>query len=251
MPRLFRALLLLLGLSSAQAGWKELGTLPGRGEAWQYDTELNGRPVRLTGVSFPATAATFRVLDNPPSDRRSLEDALTRVGGIAGVNGGYFHPDFTPLGLVVADGKVLHPAEKARLLSGFLTVRNGRIQLVRAGDFKMGSDLEEALQAGPWLVENGEPMIGLNAEKLARRTLVCTNGKGAWALISISPVTLANAAALLTQKDFSQHLAISGALNLDGGSSTLMLAGKATRALVDIPSFGVVANYLAIVPRAR
>ncbi len=76
-------------------------------------------------------------------------------GAVAGSNGGYFHKDFTPLGLAVSRGETIHRFERAKLLSGVLAVRHGRMELVRSGKFKSGSDVQEALQAGPWLVEKG------------------------------------------------------------------------------------------------
>ena len=88
----------------------------------------------------------------------------------------------------------MHPFERAKLLSGVLAVRKGRIELVRSGQFKTGSDVQEALQAGPWLVEKGAPVAGLDDKRSARRTIVANDGKGQWALIATSPVTLADAA---------------------------------------------------------
>lgn len=251
MPRFGFVLFLLVGLVSAQAAWKDLGALPGRAQAWEYDTTVGDRAVHVAGVSFSAASAIFRVIDNPPANRKGLAEALAANGALAGANGNYFHPDFTPLGLVVSAGKVLHPKEKAKLLSGLLVVRGGKIQLVRAEAFKPGSDIQEALQAGPWLVENGIPVAGLNAERAARRTLISSNGKGGWALITISPITLADASGLLLRQEFLEHWTTVNALNLDGGSSTCLFAGSPTATLVAIPAFGSVANYLAIVPRSR
>ncbi len=245
------ALLLLLGLTTAQAGWKDLGTLPTGARAWEYDTTVGDRPVHVAGVSFSASSAVFRVIDNPIANRKPLGEALAAHGAFAGTNGNYFHPDFTPLGLVIASGKILHPQEKAKLLSGLLVVRGGKIQLVRSEHFKFGPDIQEALQTGPWLVENGSPVPGLNAARFARRTLISTTAKGGWALITMSPVTLADAAGLLLRKEFLEHWATANALNLDGGSSTSLYAGATGTPLIEIPSFGSVANYLAIVPRSK
>ena len=169
----------------------------------------------------------------------------------AGSNGGYFHNDHTPLGLVVVEGKTLHPFERAKLLSGVLAVRKGRIELVRSGQFRKGEDLQEALQAGPWLLEKGAPVAGLDEQRLARRTIVASDGKGQWAIIVTSPVTLADAARMLSLKGIAGPWIIANALNFDGGSSTALHAEAKGRALIHIASFGAVRNYLAIVPRHR
>ena len=165
----------------------------------------------------------------------------------AGSNGGYFHKDFTPLGLAVSAGETLHPFERAKLLSGVLAVRKGRIELVRSGKFKAGPDVQDALQAGPWLVEKGTPVSGLNDARLARRTIVANDGKGHWALVAVSPVTLADAARVLCLKGILGPLTIANALNFDGGSSTALRASSEGGILIDITSFGPVRNYLAIV----
>jgi uncharacterized protein YigE (DUF2233 family) len=231
--------------------WKELGALEGSAVAWEGELSSDGRTVRLSGVSFESKDCVFRVIDSPPGEPTSLQSALARAGAFAGSNGGYFHKNFTPLGLTVSEGKTLHPFERARLLSGVLAVRGGRIELVRSGRFKTGKEVEEALQGGPWLVEKGAPVPGLNDERLARRTIVANDGKGHWALVAISAVTLADAAQILCVKGITGSWTIANALNFDGGSSTALRAAIEDRALIDISSFGRVRNYLAIVRRHR
>jgi len=249
------AFLALVVLTQAVAEWvpgkfTELGTLPGNAVAWESAVSLGDRTVRLTGVSFHEKDGLFRVIDEP-SARKSLASALRDNGAVAGVNGGYFHPDFTPLGLVISEEKSLHGFERAKLLSGILAVRGNRIELVRAGAFKPGSDVREALQAGPWLVENGAAIPGLNAVRVARRTLVAGDGKGNWALVTTSPATLAETADLLATPGLLGGWTARNALNLDGGSSTMLLALADSKPVIDIPSYGPVRNYLAIIPRRR
>jgi hypothetical protein len=249
-------LLFLAVICNSRAGWtlerwKELGALEGNAAAWEGEVSSDGRAIRISGISFRSGDCVFRVIDNPPEDRQPLQLALPSVGAFAGSNGGYFHKDFTPVGLVISGGKTVHPFERAKLLSGVLVVRKGHIEIVRSGHFKSGADVQEALQAGPWLVEKGAPVTGLNDERLARRTIVATDGKGHWALIAISPVTLAGAARTLCLKGVTGSWMIAHALNLDGGSSTALRAVYEERALIDIAHFGPVRNYLAIVRRQR
>lgn len=247
---------LLAALTSAGASWTpgpltERAELPGPALAWERSVTAGSRAVRLSGVSFSARDCTFRVIDNPPPSRLSLTEALAGSGAVAGINGGYFHKDFRPLGLLVAGGETIHGFERAKLLSGILTVTDHRIALLRAGDYKAGSSVREALQAGPWLVENGKVIAGLNSEKLARRTVVVSDGGDRWAVVATSPLTLAETAEVLALKDLMPGWTVRQALNLDGGSSTALLALSEGRAVLDIPSFGPVRNYLAIVPRRR
>ena len=231
--------------------WNELGALEGGAMAWEGEAASDGRTIRANGVSFQSANCVFHVIDNPPGSRQSLSAALATTGGVAGSNGGYFHKDFRPLGLAVSQGKTIHPFERARLLSGVLAVRRGRMELVRSGKFKPGADVQEALQAGPWLVERGAPVAGLDDTRPARRTIVANDEKGHWVLVVLSPVTLAEASRLLCLKGMIGPPTIANALNLDGGSSTALRAGGEGRVLIDIASFGPVRNYLAIAPRRR
>ncbi|HEY5706620.1 MAG TPA: phosphodiester glycosidase family protein [Terrimicrobiaceae bacterium] len=252
----FHVLIFLAIICSSRAGWtlerwKELGALDGNAVAWEGEVSSDGRSIRLSGISFRSADCVFRVIDNPPQERRSLQSALESLGALAGSNGGYFRPDYTPLGLVVRAGKTAHPFERAKLLSGVLIVRKGRIELVRSGNFKPSVDVQEALQAGPWLVEKGRPVTGLNDKRLARRTIVANDGKGHWALIALSPATLADAAKTLCLNGIAGSWTIANALNFDGGSSTALRAVQHERTLIDISSFGPVRNYLAIVSRQQ
>lgn len=256
MQRWILSLLSLVALSTTWAApvagaYREVAQLPTGAIAWEREVALGDRTVRLSGVTYNEKNATFCVLDNPPDARRSLADLLTAKQAFAAVNASYFHEDFRPLGLVVAGGQTLHGFEKARLLSGVLAVRKGRIELVRSGEFKPSPDVREAVQAGPWLVENGTPVTGLENVRLYRRTAVATDGQNRWAIITISPVSLADAARILSLKDLPGGWTIADALNLDGGGSTSLLALHDGQKLFDIPSFGPVRNYLAITPRQR
>lgn len=247
--------LFLIPIVPSHAAWtlgpiRELGSLTGGAIAWERDATQDDRKVRISGVSFSDRQSVFQVIDNPPSARATLRDALKSHNASAGINGNYFHEDFTPLGLTVSNGKTIHESERAKLLSGLILVQKNRIELVRAGSQRPGP-YDQALQTGPWLVEKSAPIEGLNAAKLARRSLVATDGKGHWAILAFSPVSLADTAAILALPGFGGGWSVRDALNLDGGSSTSMVAFSSGKTVIDIPSFGWVRNYLAIVPRAQ
>lgn len=253
---MIRRMIFVLGLALAgqlHAAWtlgpiRELGSLGGSATAWEREATQGDRRVRISGVTFSDRQATFQVIDNPPDARISLSEALKKAGAVAGINASYFHPDFTPLGLTVSQGKTIHPYEKAKLLSGLLLVQKGRIELIRASSPGSASH-EQALQAGPWLVEKGTPIATLNAEKLARRSVIITDGKGHWGIVALSSASLAETAAILAQPGFAGTWSVRDSLNLDGGSSTALTAFANGRSIISIPSFGPVRNYLAIVPR--
>ena len=189
LPHLF--LVWLFSAAIASASWeitetRTLGALRGGGEVREVQISDSGLTARLTAVVFHEKAFTLRVIDSPAPGESKLAQVMPGTGCVAGVNGGFFHEDYRPLGLVVANGQTLHPFEKAALLSGLLTVRDGHIDIVRSGAFKPGRDLRQALQSGPMLVEGGAPLPGLNGERSARRTIVATDGHGHWALVYLT-----------------------------------------------------------------
>ncbi len=210
----------------------------------------DGADATLHVVAFDARKHTLRVFDQGTDGSASLAQTLALAGALAGVNGGYFHPDRRPLGLLVARGQTLHAEERARLLSGLVLVfANGVARLQRPAEPRPQLALREALQAGPFLVDAGLPVPGLEASRAARRTVVVNDGKNGWALISTSRLTLAETAALLASTGVLNSGAIRRALNLDGGSSTAMWVRREGGEAFSIPEFGTVRNFLGIVPR--
>jgi uncharacterized protein YigE (DUF2233 family) len=210
-------------------------------------TVSNGRAVELHLVFFNAKKCTFKVIDNPRQEN-DLASAMQAAGCLAGVNGNYFHPDRTSLGLVISDGATIHPPERARLLSGILAVGDKRIALQRFSEFKPGEKLRQALQCGPFLIDHGKPVPGLNATAVATRTVVLGNGKNEWALLICEPVTLAEMAEILTADIIFPELKIDRALNLDGGSSTGMWVNAEPQPFY-MREFKTVRNYLGVVAR--
>jgi uncharacterized protein YigE (DUF2233 family) len=167
---------------------------------------------------------------------------------VAGTNGGYFHPDRTPLGLLVCDGRQVHPLERAKLLSGLATVTTRGVSLQRVAEFRGSRAARQALQAGPFLVDGGKAVAGLNATKSARRTAILSDGRGGIALLISTSTTLAELAQILATPGMVPGLKVVRALNLDGGSSTGIWIRQPGGAYCERP-FKSVRNYVGIVAR--
>jgi hypothetical protein len=250
-----RCLLILAFFSVrlATAGWEVTatsvsGTLSKGAEVVRTELTDGGRNAILTAILFNTRTHALRVVDSRSPGSTRLAGELEAAGCEAGVNGGYFHGDFRPVGLVIADGRVIHPAERAKLLSGIVVVRGSGIEIVRTSRFKSPANVLQAIQCGPMLVENAAPLAGLNAERAARRTLIATDGRGRWALAYLTSVTLADAARILAIPDaLAPGFVTATALNLDGGSSSGLWA--ASSPAVSLPEFGHVRNYLGISPK--
>jgi len=251
--RIFLAVAILATSLCASAAWevnesRVLGNLPKGGSVREAQLSDNGVTSRVTAVVFSSRSYAMHVVDSPAPGTTKLAGVLAAAGCVAGVNGGYFQEDFRPVGLMIADGRQVHPFEKAKLLSGVLAVRGSRIEIVRASHFQNPGDTREAIQCGPMLVEGGQPVAGLNAERSARRTVAATDGRGQWALIYMTSVTLADAARILTVPGVLGDWTPATALNLDGGSSSGLWAASTPDA-VSRPELGHVRNYIGISPK--
>ena len=191
-------------------------------------------------------SASLRLIDNANGNER-LRDAMQRQQCLAGVNGGYFNPNDAPVGLLVVDGRVISPFAKARLLSGVLANRNGRTQIYRSNEFPRGAKWSAALQCGPFLVDRGQAVPGLESTRLARRTFVSADGDRV-VLGFCTQVSLAQLAAILTTPDVKKDLKIQRTLNLDGGSSSAFWFADEGKPF-SISEQKTVCDFVAIVPK--
>jgi Phosphodiester glycosidase len=199
---------------------------PGKVTFRRIDVSDGERQVRLHAVTFSAQDCTFVLMDDPEGTY-DLASAARKRGALAAVNGGYFHPDRSPLGLRIRQGREIHPLERAKLLSGLMTVSAGRISLLRIGEFTPASAVREAVQAGPFLVDRGRPVTGLNGSRHDARTAIVAGPQQQFGLVIMDRTTLAEAAAILSTPSILGNWNIVRALNLDGGSSTgLWVAGN-------------------------
>lgn len=200
----------------------------------------------VTAIVFSEKNVQCQVIDHPARDK-TLAQTMLEQHFLAGVNGGYFHPDGRPLGLVISQGKTVHAEETApRLLSGFFVVAEKKLQLVHVGE-KLPEGITEALQAGPFLINHRNSVSGLEATRIARRTFVATDGHGLWMIGTISPVTLKNAASILRAAAalFFRGYSIERALNLDGGSSSALWVDLSSEPFSQ-SEIGRVRNFLGI-----
>jgi len=211
----------------------------------------NEGEVALSVVRFDSSSCTLRVVDQPQSWSFTdlLGDSMRSVKAIAGVNGGYFHPDFTPLGLMIANGRRQGDFTRSGLVSGMVRVRGGEPALIWNNESPDTSNASDLLQAGPRLVDAGQPVSGLNRTKVAARTFIATDGHSGWLIGTVHSTTLLGLADLLTSPGLISGLRIQRALNLDGGHSTAFYVRTADGRENGAPGWSTVRNYLAVVPR--
>lgn len=181
----------------------------------------------------------------------SIAKAMTANACTAGINGSFFSADSegTPLGLTVSSDKKISPfASGSFAVTGLLYDDGKKIVLIRSKDFKRceQANLRQAVQGGPFLIENGRPVPGLHGTKIAMRTFVATDGKGKWCIGNSSSLSLKALAEWLCTPDLFGNFKIKTALNLDGGSSSAYWVRKPH---LNYPSIKQVRNYVGILPR--
>ena len=207
-----------------------------------------GERAELELAVFPVKSnLAFRLSDNPDGSA-DLAQAMSAGGFLAGVNGGYFDPNFAPLGLRMMNGKVVRPTLRARLLTGILLSAPGTTQILRLGEYSARRKASAALQCGPLLVDGGQPVKGLDQTRSARRTFAAVAGDRA-ALGLCSEVSLAAAAEILSMMRLSEDSRVNRALNLDGGSSSAFWFKRADGSAFSISEMKNVRDFVGIAPR--
>lgn len=202
-------------------------------------------------VIFDSQQCALKVLDQPDSQAGGgvLTSVMRQAGALAGVNGGFFHPDFSTLGLMITSRGQTGQFTRSSLVSGALVVIGQEPYLVWNSEFLGAQGVTQMVQAGPRLVDAGLPLPTLNRIKHATRTFIATDGQRQWALGTVRSTTLAGLGELLASDGLLPGMSVQRALNLDGGRSTALYARQAEGQEISRPGWSTVRNYVAVVPR--
>lgn len=214
-------------------------------------TRQDADGVDVSVVSFDSRSSTLRVLNqpNPNAGSSAMRGLMNRAGAIAGVNGGYFHPDFSPLGHLIAQEEKIGSLTRTSLVSGMVLVKDQSPSLLWNREYHGDAGVSDLIQCGPRLVDGGEPVSGLNNNKLSARTFVATDGSNHWLIGVARYTTLQGLSEILATPGLILGLRIDRALNLDGGRSTALYARRSDNTELNDPGWSTVRNYLAVVPR--
>jgi hypothetical protein len=206
------------------------------------NSRTGGRAV-VDLVVFSPKSWPLRVIDNPSGATLAETAGQERI--LAGVNGGYFNADFAPIGLRIIKSKRIAPLRRAPLLSGVLSSTSRRVRIMRLREFPPRQELDAAVQCGPFLIDEGAPVRGLDDSRLARRTFAAIVSDSRAALGVSSDVSLAQLAEILATG--TPDFRISRALNLDGGSSSAFWFERSAGGAFSIPEQKRVRDFVAIV----
>jgi uncharacterized protein YigE (DUF2233 family) len=253
-PRLSPAILFLLVVTAAHGEWKTISVQiepsGAKGLEHRYvvaEDSATGERASLELAIFSSKSCTLRVVDQPQEPRIDLNQAMRREKCLAGVNGGYFDPDYRPIGLLIENAKVVAPLQRARLLSGILAASSTKVQILRVGEFSSRSNPSAAVECGPFLVDLGHSVAGLETTRSARRTFAAVARGDRAALGFCSEVSLADLSQVLAAGlgDFK----IQRALNLDGGSSSAFWFKRKDDSVFSIREQKSVRDFVGIVAK--
>jgi uncharacterized protein YigE (DUF2233 family) len=243
-------------VSPACAQWRVASQSPptdlGHGVTFVRKSLAGPAEAELKLVFFDASKCALRVVSQASRAQAvSLDDAMRGAGAIAGCNGAYFNPEFMPLGLEIANGARTGKLERSSLLGGMLMVRKGRPTMLWRDEFTEQAGITDLVQAGPRLVNAGQPVKGLEATKSRARTFVLTDCAGHWALGLCDRATLRELSDMIAAKGIITEVEVERALNVDGGSSSgLWFRAPDGKETYD-REFATVRNFLAIVPKGK
>jgi len=249
------ALLFLAVAATAHAEWSILSanSEPGRADVVHRhvvleDSETNERAT-IDFALFSTKSCTLQLIDQPAPPRHDLSHVMRQQRCLAGVNGGYFDRDYRPIGLLIAGGNMVAPLQRAKLLTGVLAGSSRGVEIVRTREFSRQQKLNAAIQCGPFLVDLGQRVRGLDDSRSARRTFAATGTNDRIELGVCSEISLAKLAKILVTTRLADDLKIQRSLNLDGGSSSAFWFAQENGSAFSIPEQKPVRNFVAVVPR--
>src|SRR6266853_6574655 len=247
------ALLLLAIVASAHAQWNVLSVEQDAGHAGiehrhviVEDTGL-GQRADVDVVVFSAKSCALRVIDNPEGE--SLSTIMKREKCVCSVNGGYFDPEFKPIGLRISNGEAFSPLRRARMITGILLQSDRGIDVIRVGEFSRAKKIIAAVQSGPFLVEGNKRIRGLNDAQLARRTFAGIANRDRALLGVCSDVSLSELANILATVAVAGNSKICRAMNLDGGSSSAFWFARENGSVFSIRGQKPVRDFVGVVPK--
>jgi hypothetical protein len=95
-----------------------------------------------------------------------IKTLARRAQALAAINGGFFFPDYRPLGFLIVDGREVNPLRKADW--GIFLIQDSRPRIIHTKEFENDGTISQALQVGPRLVVDGK--VKIMKKQLSRRS---------------------------------------------------------------------------------
>lgn len=184
----------------------------------------------------------FDVTVEVPKAPLTAAAAVQAYEARAAINGGFFDPQWRPLGLRISHGQA-KVGLRPHVDWGVLLARSAHAQILHSRQYQASTDHESAIQVGPRLLVDGKPTK--LKPQLAYRSAVAVDGSGRFlTLVSTAVAVDANALARALQKVGG----FKAAMLLDGGPSAQIFA-QAGNLRIDRPGLYAVPDLLLIKSR--
>jgi uncharacterized protein YigE (DUF2233 family) len=205
-----------------------------------YQTFFKLRILRIDPDRFQV-----RVLDSRAFgvDRMEIKTLARRSRALAVINGGFFFPDYRPLGFLIVDGQEVNPLRKADW--GIFLIQNNRPRIIHTKEFQNDGTTSQALQVGPRLVVNGKEKI--MKKQAARRSALGITFRNQIILLNTEDTDayFQDLARIFQLPESEGGLECRDALALDGGGSAQMYA-EYKSLKIDIPGGWAVPNGIGV-----
>jgi uncharacterized protein YigE (DUF2233 family) len=169
-----------------------------------------------------------------------------KTQALAAINGGFFTPEYRPLGLMIVDGIEINPLRRADW--GVFYIQDNQARILHTTEFQSDRNITQALQVGPRLVVNGRELQ--MKKQAARRSAVGVTVKNKVILLSTDDtgVYAQDLAHIFHLPESAGGLECRDAMVLDGGPSAQMYA-EYKSLKIDIPGGWGVPNGIGVFKR--
>jgi uncharacterized protein YigE (DUF2233 family) len=184
------------------------------------------------GILSVSSSSAIRLIPNY-AEKLTVENIMRQEGCSGAVNGGFYSVDNQPLGLVIAEHRLIANRRSSSLFNGIFLVGGDKTARIITQQNEIGNP-RIALQSGPVLIASGSPSaLTISGDKPARRVVVALTPTGQMIFLTVflsdSPVTgpeLADMPPIVQLIESVENIKLSDALNLDGGTASAFYSGS-------------------------
>jgi exopolysaccharide biosynthesis protein len=179
--------------------------------------------IKLLRIDLKLIKARVLYSKNSGTNFQGVKDIVEKGDAIAAINGSFFDVNGNPLGLLIADGRVINNRVATHsIYSGIFYVKDDKPYIVKRGDFQ-SDGVAQAIQVGPILIADGKDIEGFkDIHSVHYRSGIAIDNSGRAIIYATDTnykgVSLHEVRQIMRLPDIS----CISVLNLDGGGSTQM-----------------------------
>lgn len=235
----------MLSQASAQTQWQTLN--PGL----DYTTiPIKNHYVHSQIHAFKIDLANYKLDLAFAGDQKKPATTVKQLAltnnAILAINGGFFTPEHTVIGLRIKQGKIRSPLQNTSWW-GVFYIAGERAEIIAQSQYQYRENISTAVQAGPRLVINGT--IPSLKPGIAQRSAVCLNKANQLILLVTEQAALSTTALAekIRHSEDQDGLGCYNALNLDGGHSAQLYANIGDFKL-SITGYASITDAILVIP---